>query len=99
MMLAARRPSHAGKGRRGGGGVGMYTPFIIPGLLTQRYHRAVVLPHKVTKVGLMVAKSITLKARFENLGVHLIQDTAAKANGIAGDCRILAAVVACATYS
>ncbi|RIA95782.1 heat shock protein 60 [Glomus cerebriforme] len=40
---------------------------------------------KITKDGVTVAKSITLKDKFENLGARLVQDVANKTNEIAGD--------------
>lgn len=40
---------------------------------------------KITKDGVTVARSITLKDRFENLGAKLLQDVASKTNESAGD--------------
>ncbi|KAH9829931.1 uncharacterized protein C8Q71DRAFT_862795 [Rhodofomes roseus] len=40
---------------------------------------------KITKDGVTVAKSIQLKDKFKNLGVHLVQDFASKTNKIVGD--------------
>uniref|UniRef100_A0A8H8CE52 Heat shock protein 60 n=1 Tax=Psilocybe cubensis TaxID=181762 RepID=A0A8H8CE52_PSICU len=55
---------------------------------------------KITKVdGVTVAKSITLKDKFENLGARLIQDVALKTNEIAGDGTTTATVLARAIYS
>ncbi|KAF8545889.1 chaperonin Cpn60/TCP-1 [Imleria badia] len=50
---------------------------------------------KITKV----AKLITLKDKFENLGAHLIQDIAQKTNKIAGDGTTTATVLARAIYA
>ncbi|KAH9474319.1 Heat shock protein 60, mitochondrial [Psilocybe cubensis] len=49
--------------------------------------------------GVTVAKSITLKDKFENLGARLIQDVALKTNKIAGDGTTTATVLARAIYS
>ncbi|KAG6372781.1 GroEL-like apical domain-containing protein [Boletus reticuloceps] len=46
-----------------------------------------------------VAKSITLKDKFENLNAHLIQDVAQKTDKIAGDGTMTATVLAHAIYS
>ncbi|KAH9940623.1 chaperonin GroL [Amylocystis lapponica] len=54
---------------------------------------------KITKDGVTVAKSITLKDKFENLGARLIQDVAQKTNEIAGDGTTTATVLARAIYS
>ncbi|KAF6745057.1 heat shock protein [Ephemerocybe angulata] len=54
---------------------------------------------KITKDGVTVAKSITLKDKFENLGARLIQDVAAKTNEVAGDGTTTATVLARAIYS
>ncbi|GAA5858062.1 hypothetical protein JCM1840_001024 [Sporobolomyces johnsonii] len=54
---------------------------------------------KITKDGVTVAKSITLKDKFENLGARLIQDVASKANEEAGDGTTTATVLARAIYS
>ena len=40
---------------------------------------------KITKDGVTVAKSITLKDKFENMGARLVQDVASKTNEVAGD--------------
>ncbi|KAF8193025.1 heat shock protein [Pholiota molesta] len=40
---------------------------------------------KITKDGVTVAKAISLKDKFENLGARLIQDVASKTNEVAGD--------------
>ncbi|KAM0791203.1 chaperonin [Microbotryomycetes sp. NB124-2] len=54
---------------------------------------------KITKDGVTVAKSITLKDKFENLGARLIQDVASRANEEAGDGTTTATVLANAIYS
>ncbi|KAH8078412.1 chaperonin GroL [Cristinia sonorae] len=54
---------------------------------------------KITKDGVTVAKSISLKNKFENLGARLIQEVAAKTNEIAGDGTTTATVLARAIYS
>ncbi|OBZ72799.1 Heat shock protein 60, mitochondrial [Grifola frondosa] len=54
---------------------------------------------KITKDGVTVAKSITLKDKFENLGARLIQDVAQKTNEIAGDGTTTATVLARAIYA
>ncbi|KAF8553039.1 chaperonin Cpn60/TCP-1 [Imleria badia] len=54
---------------------------------------------KITKDGVTVAKSITLKDKFENLSAHLIQDVAQKTNEIAGDGTTTATVLARAIYA
>ncbi|KNZ56378.1 chaperonin GroL [Puccinia sorghi] len=54
---------------------------------------------KITKDGVTVAKSITLKDKFENLGARLVQDVANKTNEIAGDGTTTATVLARAIYS
>ncbi|KAM0745585.1 chaperonin GroL [Meredithblackwellia eburnea MCA 4105] len=54
---------------------------------------------KITKDGVTVAKSITLKDKFENLGARLIQDVASKTNEEAGDGTTTATVLARAIYS
>ncbi|KAI9605176.1 hypothetical protein H4Q26_003151 [Puccinia striiformis f. sp. tritici PST-130] len=48
----------------------------------------------ITKDGVTVAKSITLKDKFENLGARLVQDVANKTNEIAGDGTTTATVLA-----
>ncbi|KAF8961721.1 chaperonin Cpn60/TCP-1 family [Flammula alnicola] len=54
---------------------------------------------KITKDGVTVAKAITLKDKFENLGARLVQDVAQKTNEIAGDGTTTATVLARAIYS
>ncbi|GAA95409.1 uncharacterized protein L969DRAFT_92541 [Mixia osmundae IAM 14324] len=54
---------------------------------------------KITKDGVTVAKAITLKDKFENLGARLVQDVANKTNEIAGDGTTTATVLARAIYS
>ncbi|KAG6373692.1 hypothetical protein JVT61DRAFT_6365 [Boletus reticuloceps] len=54
---------------------------------------------KITKDGVTVAKSITLKDKFENLGARLIQDVAQKTNETAGDGTTTATVLARAIYA
>ncbi|MBW0493865.1 hypothetical protein O181_033580 [Austropuccinia psidii MF-1] len=54
---------------------------------------------KITKDGVTVAKSITLKDKFENLGARLVQDVASKTNEIAGDGTTTATVLARAIYA
>ncbi|EKM49649.1 uncharacterized protein PHACADRAFT_265217 [Phanerochaete carnosa HHB-10118-sp] len=54
---------------------------------------------KITKDGVTVAKSISLKDKFENLGARLVQDVAQKTNEIAGDGTTTATVLARAIYS
>ncbi|TIB84766.1 putative heat-shock protein hsp60 [Wallemia mellicola] len=54
---------------------------------------------KITKDGVTVAKSITLKDKFENLGARLVQDVASKTNEIAGDGTTTATVLAKAIYA
>jgi chaperonin GroEL len=46
-----------------------------------------------------VAKSITLKDKFENLGARLVQDVASKTNETAGDGTTTATVLARAIYA
>ncbi|KAF0464639.1 heat shock protein 60 [Gigaspora margarita] len=53
---------------------------------------------KITKDGVTVAKSITLKDKFENLGARLVQDVANKTNEIAGDGTTTATVLARAIF-
>ncbi|KAK0568137.1 chaperonin [Tilletia horrida] len=53
---------------------------------------------KITKDGVTVAKSITLKDKFENLGARLVQDVANKTNELAGDGTTTATVLARAIY-
>ncbi|KAJ7471740.1 chaperonin Cpn60/TCP-1 family [Mycena latifolia] len=54
---------------------------------------------KITKDGVTVAKAVSLKDKFENLGARLIQDVAQKTNEIAGDGTTTATVLARAIYS
>jgi chaperonin GroEL len=54
---------------------------------------------KITKDGVTVAKSISLKDKFENLGARLVQDVAQKTNEIAGDGTTTATVLASAIYA
>ncbi|KAG6379637.1 TCP-1/cpn60 chaperonin family-domain-containing protein [Boletus reticuloceps] len=54
---------------------------------------------KITKDSVTVAKSITLKDKFENLGACLIQDVAQKMNEIAGDETMTTTVLARAIYA
>ena len=54
---------------------------------------------KITKDGVTVAKSITLKDKFENLGARLVQDVANKTNEVAGDGTTTATVLARAIYA
>ncbi|KAF4608499.1 chaperonin [Pleurotus pulmonarius] len=54
---------------------------------------------KITKDGVTVAKSISLKDKFENLGARLVQDVAQKTNEVAGDGTTTATVLARAIYS
>lgn len=50
-------------------------------------------PH-ITKDGVTVAKEITLKDKFENLGAQLVREVASKTNDIAGDGTTTATVLA-----
>jgi chaperonin GroEL len=54
---------------------------------------------KITKDGVTVARAITLKDKFENLGARLIQDVASKTNETAGDGTTTATVLARAIFS
>ncbi|PTB67502.1 hsp60 mitochondrial precursor-like protein [Trichoderma citrinoviride] len=54
---------------------------------------------KITKDGVTVAKAISLKDKFENLGAKLIQDVASKTNETAGDGTTSATVLARAIFS
>ncbi|KAG5440422.1 hypothetical protein PCK2_000555 [Pneumocystis canis] len=54
---------------------------------------------KITKDGVTVAKSITLKDKFENLGARLVQDVANKTNETAGDGTTTATVLARAIFA
>jgi len=49
--------------------------------------------------GVTVAKAITLKDKFENLGARLLQDVASKTNEVAGDGTTTATVLARAIFS
>ena len=53
---------------------------------------------KITKDGVTVAKAITLKDKYENLGARLVQDVAGKTNEVAGDGTTTATVLARAIY-
>jgi len=54
---------------------------------------------KITKDGVTVAKAITLKDKFENLGAKLLQDVASKTNEVAGDGTTTATVLARGIFS
>ncbi|KFA66636.1 hypothetical protein S40285_03059 [Stachybotrys chlorohalonatus IBT 40285] len=54
---------------------------------------------KITKDGVTVAKAVTLKDKFENLGARLLQDVASKTNEVAGDGTTTATVLARAIFS
>ncbi|KAG8903212.1 chaperonin [Tulasnella sp. 403] len=54
---------------------------------------------KITKDGVTVAKAVTLKDKFENLGARLVQDVASKTNEIAGDGTTTATVLARAIFA
>ncbi|KAF8544545.1 putative heat shock protein 60 [Trichophaea hybrida] len=54
---------------------------------------------KITKDGVTVAKAITLKDKFENLGARLLQDVASKTNDVAGDGTTTATVLARAIFT
>ncbi|KAH7103413.1 chaperonin GroL [Auriculariales sp. MPI-PUGE-AT-0066] len=54
---------------------------------------------KITKDGVTVAKAITLKDKFENLGARLVQEVASKTNETAGDGTTTATVLARAIYA
>ncbi|KAJ8071515.1 hypothetical protein OCU04_001832 [Sclerotinia nivalis] len=54
---------------------------------------------KITKDGVTVARAITLKDKFENLGARLIQDVASKTNETAGDGTTTATVLAKSIFS
>lgn len=51
-------------------------------------------PPKITKDGVTVAKSITLKEKMENLGASLLQNVASKTNEVAGDGTTTATILA-----
>lgn len=50
-------------------------------------------PH-ITKDGVTVAKEITLKDKFENMGAQLVREVSSKTNDIAGDGTTTATVLA-----
>src|SRR5271167_4558371 len=52
-----------------------------------------------TKDGVTVAKEITLKDKFENIGAQLVKEAASKTNDVAGDGTTTAIVLAEAIYS
>src|SRR5271168_1027208 len=52
-----------------------------------------------TKDGVTVAKEITLKDKFENMGAQLVKEVAAKTSDVAGDGTNTAIVLAEAIYS
>ncbi|KHO02050.1 Heat shock protein 60 precursor (Antigen HIS-62) [Metarhizium album ARSEF 1941] len=54
---------------------------------------------KITKDGVTVAKAVSLKDKFENLGARLLQDVASKTNDVAGDGTTTATVLARAIFS
>ncbi|KAI9825228.1 MAG: chaperonin [Thelocarpon impressellum] len=54
---------------------------------------------KITKDGVTVAKAVTLKDKFENLGARLLQDVASKTNEVAGDGTTTATVLARAIFA
>ncbi|KAI9730523.1 MAG: chaperonin [Cirrosporium novae-zelandiae] len=54
---------------------------------------------KITKDGVTVAKAISLKDKFENLGARLLQDVASKTNETAGDGTTTATVLARSIFS
>ncbi|KAI9744222.1 MAG: chaperonin [Claussenomyces sp. TS43310] len=54
---------------------------------------------KITKDGVTVARAISLKDKFENLGARLLQDVASKTNETAGDGTTTATVLARAIFS
>lgn len=54
---------------------------------------------KITKDGVTVARAITLKDKWENLGARLVQDVASKTNEVAGDGTTTATVLARAIYA
>ncbi|PHH71713.1 hypothetical protein CDD80_5051 [Ophiocordyceps camponoti-rufipedis] len=54
---------------------------------------------KITKDGVTVAKAVSLKDKFENLGAQLLQDVASKTNEVAGDGTTTATVLAHAIFS
>ncbi|KAL9126129.1 MAG: hypothetical protein Q9217_004773 [Psora testacea] len=54
---------------------------------------------KITKDGVTVAKAISLRDNFENLGARLLQDVASKTNEVAGDGTTTATVLARSIFS
>ncbi|EEB05550.2 hsp60-like protein [Schizosaccharomyces japonicus yFS275] len=54
---------------------------------------------KITKDGVTVARSVSLKDKFENLGARLVQDVASKTNEVAGDGTTTATVLTHAIFS
>ncbi|KAK2677447.1 Chaperonin Cpn60/GroEL [Fusarium oxysporum f. sp. vasinfectum] len=54
---------------------------------------------KITKDGVTVARAVSLKDKFENLGAKLLQDVASKTNEVAGDGTTTATVLARAIFS
>uniref|UniRef100_UPI003F778376 glomalin n=1 Tax=Rhizophagus irregularis TaxID=588596 RepID=UPI003F778376 len=54
---------------------------------------------KITKDGVTVAKSISLKDKFENLGARLVQDVANKTNEVAGDGTTTATILTRAIFA
>nr|BAA09171.1 heat-shock protein [Schizosaccharomyces pombe] len=54
---------------------------------------------KITKDGVTVARSVSLKDKFENLGARLVQDVASKTNEVAGDGTTTATVLTRAIFS
>ncbi|GAO46333.1 hypothetical protein G7K_0565-t1 [Saitoella complicata NRRL Y-17804] len=54
---------------------------------------------KITKDGVTVAKAVTLKDKFENLGARLVQDVANKTNETAGDGTTTATVLTRAIFT
>ncbi|KAL2127619.1 hypothetical protein VTI74DRAFT_10398 [Chaetomium olivicolor] len=54
---------------------------------------------KITKDGVTVAKAISLKDKFENLGAKLLAEVASKTNEVAGDGTTTATVLARAIFS
>ncbi|EUC55869.1 heat shock protein, partial [Rhizoctonia solani AG-3 Rhs1AP] len=58
-----------------------------------------ILAKAVEEYGVTVARAISLKDKFENLGARLVQDVASKTNETAGDGTTTATVLARAIYS
>jgi chaperonin GroEL len=52
------------------------------------------LVHRITKDGVTVAKEISLKDKFENMGAQLVREVSSKTNDIAGDGTTTATVLA-----